>query len=161
VNLFVLHRDPVIAARSQCDRHVVKMTLETAQILSTAAHLLGQKAPYRPTHLLHPCVVWTAACRGNWNWAVAHGLALADEYRRRFGRTHKCATVLRWARRRGVGPKGSARRRPFVQAMPERYRGRDAVAAYRRYYVAEKARFATWRAPARPPGWWPRRDAVQ
>jgi hypothetical protein len=39
--------------------------------------------------------------------------------------------------------------------MPERYRGADAVAAYRRYYVGEKARFATWRPPSQPPRWWP------
>jgi len=161
VNLFVLHRDPATAARMQCDRHVVKMTLETAQILCSAAHLLGQKAPYKPTHRAHPCVLWTAAGRGNWRWVVTHGLALADEYERRFGRVHKSRPVLEWAAGRGVGPRGGERRRPFVMAMPEEYRGRDAVAAYRRYYFAEKARFARWRAPARPPGWWPRRLAVQ
>lgn len=161
MNLFVLHRDPVIAARWQCDRHVVKMTLETAQILCTAAHLLGQEAPYKPTHVKHPCVLWTAACRGNWRWVVAHGLALADEYERRFGRTHKSVPVLRWAARRGVGPRGSARRQPFVMAMPDEYRGRDPVAAYRRFYIGKKARFATWRAPGKPPAWWPRRLALQ
>ena len=155
MNLFVLHRDPRIAARWQCDRHVVKMTLETAQILCSAAHLLGQKAPYRPTHLGHPCVVWTAASRGNWRWVVAHGLALAEEYERRFGRRHKSLAVLRWAERSGAGPPAqSGRRRKFVMAMPEKYRGPDPVQAYRRFYQAEKARLAPWRAPARPPPWW-------
>jgi hypothetical protein len=158
LNLFVLHRDPAIAARWQCDRHVVKMTLEAAQILCSAAHLLGQRAPYRPTHLAHPCVIWAAASRGNWRWVVAHGLALAREYERRYGRPHRSLAVFRWAQGRGVGPPASSgRRRRFATAMPERYRAGDPVAAYRRFYAAEKARFATWRAPAKPPPWWPRR----
>ena len=152
MNLFVLHRDPAIAARWQCDRHVVKMTLEAAQILCSAAHLLGQRAPYKPTHLGHPCVVWTAASRGNWRWVVAHGEALAEEYRRRYGRVHKSAAIFRWARRHG--PRDARRRQPFAQAVPDAYRGPDAIRAYRRYYAGETRRFATWRAPSEPPPWW-------
>jgi len=155
VNLFILDRDPVIAARWQCDRHVVKMTLEAAQILCSAAHLLGQRAPYRPTHLQHPCVRWTAATRGNWRWVVEHGLALAAEYERRYGRAHKSSAVLRWAQRSGAGPPlDGGRRQRFAMAMPEKYQGSDPVASYRAYYLAEKARFATWRSPARRPPWW-------
>jgi hypothetical protein len=158
VNVFAVDRDPVRAARALCDRHVVKMTLETAQILCTAARTrLGVRAPYRPTHREHPCVAWAAARPANWEWLVRHGLALADEYERRFGRIHASRAVIsRMARVRPRG--GGARRQPFAQVMPERYRGRDAVASYRRYYVGEKARFATWRAPARAPRWWPAKE---
>jgi hypothetical protein len=154
LNLFVLHRDPAIAARWQCDRHVVKMTLEAAQILCSAAHLLGQRAPYKPTHLQHPCVVWTAATRGNWDWVVAHGEALAAEYRRRYGRTHQSARIFRWARSSRVGPRDHRRRQRFVVAAPAHFLGQDPVESYRRYYRGDKARFATWRAPSRPPPWW-------
>jgi hypothetical protein len=154
VNVFAVDRDPVRAARALCDRHVVKMTLETAQILCTAARaIFGQRAPYRPTHASHPCVAWAAARRANWDWLVSHGLALAAEYERRYGRVHTSRAVIARMARRGP-PRSSDRRQPFVQAMPEQYRGRDAVAAYRRYYAGEKARFATWKAPARPPRWW-------
>jgi hypothetical protein len=154
VNVFAVDRDPVRAARALCDRHVVKMTLETAQILCTAARTrLGRSAPYRATHSKHPCVEWAAARRANWRWLVRHGLALADEYERRFGRVHRSrAVIVRMGRLRP--PPSTGRRQPFVQAMPEQYRGPDAIAAYRRYYVGEKARFATWRRPARPPRWW-------
>jgi hypothetical protein len=154
VNVFAVDRDPVRAARALCDRHVVKMTLATAQILCTAARALGQRAPYRPTHVHHPCIAWAAECRANWRWLVRHGLALADEYTRRYGKVHpSCAVIATMSRR---GPRPSRRRRtPFAQAMPEAYRGPDAVEAYRRFYVGEKAPFATWRAPATPPRWWP------
>jgi hypothetical protein len=153
VNVFAVDRDPERAARALCDRHVVKMTLETAQILCSAARALGQRAPYRATHAHHPCVVWAGARRANWEWLVRHGLALADEFERRYGRVHPSRAVIARMARRGPPPSRS-RRMPFVQAMPEQYRGRDAIAAYRRYYAGEKARFATWKAPARPPRWW-------
>ena len=152
VNVFAVDRDPVRAARALCDRHVVKMTLEAAQILCTAARKLGREAPYRATHARHPCVEWAAARRANWDWLVRHGLALGDEYERRFGRVHASRAIIARVARRG--PRAGVRRQPFVQVMPEQYRGADAVAAYRRYYVAEKARFATWKTPARPPAWW-------
>lgn len=157
VNIFAVDADPVRAARSLCDRHVVKMTLEAAQILCSAARVhLGQPAPYRATHARHPCVAWAAARRGNWEWLVRHGLALADEYERRFGRVHRSrAVIARMARR---GPPPARRRQPFAQVMPEPYRGTDAVAAYRRYYVAEKAGFATWTPPARAPRWFGDRE---
>jgi hypothetical protein len=155
VNVFAVDRDPVRAGRALCDRHVVKMTLEAAQILCTAARTrLGRKAPYRPTHASHPCVAWAAARRENWDWLVRHGLALADEYERRFGRVHSSRAVIARMARLGPPARGG-RRQPFAQVMPERYRGPDAVAAYRRYYAAEKARLATWRPPARAPRWWP------
>jgi hypothetical protein len=154
VNVFAVDRDPVRAARALCDRHVVKMTLETAQILCTAARTrLGRHAPYRATHASHPCVAWAAARRENWAWLVRHGLALADEYERRFGRVHASRAVIERMAPLAPAPCGG-RRQPFAQVMPERYRGPDAVVAYRRYYAAEKGRFATWRAPARAPRWW-------
>jgi hypothetical protein len=159
VNVFAVDRDPARAARALCDRHVVKMTLETAQILCSAARVrLGQRAPYRATHGNHPCVAWAAARRANWEWLVRHGLALADEYERRFGRVHRCRAVLVAVARLGP-PRSRRRREPFAQVMPERYRGPDAVAAYRRYYVGEKLVFARWTPPARPPAWWPWRAA--
>ncbi len=156
MNLFAVHEDPIEAARALSDRHVVKMTLECAQILCTAARSLGQWAPYLPTHVKHPCVLWAGARRANWNWVVMHGLALAEEYERRYGRVHGSLPVLLWALLPEVGPRPSSHpRAPFAQAMPDHHKGPDAVAAYRRFYLAEKAGFATWRAPAQPPAWWP------
>jgi hypothetical protein len=141
------------------DRHVVKMTLETAQILCTAARQLGQWAPYLPTHVKHPCVLWTASRRANWDWTVQHGLALAEEYERRYGRLHGSLPVLLWACLPEIGPRASRKpRQPFPMAMPDEYRGADPVLAYRRYYRGEKAHFATWRQPAQPPTWWHKRS---
>ena len=68
MNIFVVDIDPSKAAQSLCDKHVVKMVLETAQILSTISG-----GPYRPTHANHPCVLWAGATKRNYLWLVEHG----------------------------------------------------------------------------------------
>jgi hypothetical protein len=40
MNIFILHEDPVVAAQMQCDKHVPKMVVESAQMLSTAHRML-------------------------------------------------------------------------------------------------------------------------
>ncbi len=155
MNIFALDRDPGRAARALGDRHVVKMTLETAQILCAVARLHGHSAPYRATHANPPCVLWAAERHANFRWLVLHGLALAEEYERRYGRKHRSGRVIRSLARRNVGPPADGKRRsPFALVMPETYRGRDRVAAYRSYYREEKAGIVSYRAPARAPRWW-------
>lgn len=144
MNIFVLDTNPVIAAQMQCNQHVVKMTLETAQILSTVAG-----GPYMPTHAKHPCTLWAGANRTNYNWLVMHGLALAEEYTRRYGRQHKSQAVIALLANRGAAlPIGIT---PFVQCMPDEFKDKDPVVAYRKYYRS-KAGFATWKT--QPPYWW-------
>lgn len=154
MNIFVLDLDPVVAARSQCDRHVVKMPLESAQMLSTVARQVGLDVGYRSTHARHPCTLWAGDSRQSFDWLVEHGRALCIEYTHRYGHQHACEAVIN-----GL-PLGDIRHRladvpmpAFAQAMPEVYRGRDAVEAYRRYYRGDKAGFATWRH-RQPPAWW-------
>ena len=148
MNIFVVDTDPRKAAQSLCDKHVVKMVLETAQILSTVSG-----GPYRPTHANHPCVIWAGSTRRNYLWLVEHGLELCREYTRRYGKIHKCQVVIESL----ANPPTEITRvglTPFVQCMPEEYRGPDVVEAYRRYYHADKSQFATWKT--QPPSWWVR-----
>ena len=50
MNIFILDYNPTNCARMHADKHVVKMVLETAQILSTALHSLGvEHSGYRST----------------------------------------------------------------------------------------------------------------
>lgn len=157
MNIFVLDTDPALAAVAQCDKHVVKMPLETAQLLCTTAALNGATdVRYKPTHRNHPCAIWARTSRANFDWLTAHGVALADEYTRRYGKTHASKSVIVDAiRHRVVIPDGALT--PFAQAMPDAYRAVDVVAAYRAYYLGAKRDIATWRAPAVVPSWW--RDA--
>jgi hypothetical protein len=153
MNIFVLDKDPRQAAEDACDKLVVKMVLETAQLLCSV--FPQGEAPYRRTHYNHPCSVWTREAMGNYHWLIEHGLALADEYRYRYGKTHKSEEVIRWCDTNWHrAPIPHDDRTPFAQAMPEQYRQYDAVEAYRAYYLGSKSRFAQWSKTRPAPYWW-------
>ena len=148
MNIFVLDRCPIKAAQYQCDRHVIKMVLETAQLLCTAF----DQAPYKKTHYNHPCAIWTRQARDNYTWLLHHGYALGDEYKQRYGKTHKSVDVLDWcSANMGTIVFPEISMTPFAQAMPDQYRNEDPVVAYRNYYIHEKFKIAKWKhnnAPA-------------
>jgi len=149
MNIFVLHTDPARAAQDHCDRHVVKMLLETAQLLCSV-HDPGE-APYRRTHYSHPCSVWARASLQNYDWLVGLGEALAREYTRRYGKVHKSQRVVEWAEQ-NVPDLPSTGQTPFVLAMPEEYKQDCPVRAYRAYYRGEKG-WARWDKIGNVPEW--------
>lgn len=170
MNIFILHTNPRAAARDLCDKHVVKMVLETAQILSavwhkhvspeTARAMCEARIIYMPTHMKHPCVEWAAATADNYAWLVTHGQELSAEYTKRYGKIHKCHAMLHALAAPPIALQHIKGRTPFVQCMPAEYRRLEAngqpadpVAAYRAYYKGAKAAFATWRHN-REPAWW-------
>lgn len=144
MNIFYLDTDPVLAAQYQHDKHVVKMILETAQILSTVLHKQGINDPllYKPTHANHPCTLWAGACDANYTWLVLHGEALCAEYTYRYGRTHKSAAVIAFAKTHAWG---TCPHTPPAQAMPPEYQcPHDPVQAYRAYYLGRKVEQSNW-----------------
>lgn len=155
MNIFVLNTDPARAAADHCDRHVVKMILEAAQILATVCQLHGKPGPMKSTHPNHPCTKWARASAENYRWLHAHLLALLAEYTARYGKIHAVERgdypAQLWQNRPDLPELGLT---PFAQCMPEPYRvPGDAVRAYRAYYLGEKRRFARW-AHSRTPAWY-------
>jgi len=148
MNIFVLHQDPTIAAQMACDKHVVKMVLETAQLLCSVV----ENAPYKRTHYNHPCAIWTRKSMSNVNWLVIHGLALCDEYTHRYGKVHKSQQVIEWCRDNiRIADHGLT---PFALAMPDVYHSDDVVDSYRRYYIYDKMKIAAWNKTRQAPHWW-------
>lgn len=142
-----------MAARFHSDQHVVKMVLETAQILCAALHRHAIPAPYKPTHLRHPCVLWVGDSLPHWQWTRSLGLELGTEYARRRGRVHASASVIASLPDQPNIPDRGWTDPP--QAMPDDFRRDDVVAAYRAYYAGAKSHFtdkgdATWTDCARP-----------
>ena len=129
MNIFILDYDPKLAASYLCDKHIVKMCLETAQILSTI-----NGGPYKSTHQNHPCTLWAAKSRGNYNWLVKHGLGIAEEYTKRFKKEHKSEDVIH-ALAEPLIPFSEEEMTPFALAMPENCKNEDPVIAYRIYYT--------------------------
>jgi hypothetical protein len=153
MNIFFLDRDPQIAASLHSDQHVIKMALETAQILCSALHRHGIEARYKPTHLHHPSVLWTGDSLSHWMWTRQLGLCLCAEYTFRWGKTHACQAVIESMPNPPAIPDMGWIDPP--QAMPDQYRMEESVLAYRAYYKGEKTVFpgkgpATWTKRARP-----------
>jgi hypothetical protein len=153
MNIFVLSTDPIQAAVYQCNKHVVKMIVETAQLLSSAHS--KDIAPYKHTHTNHPCAKWSRASLDNYRWLARHGIALCTEYTKRYSKIHKTQAVLIWLR--DNEPKiESVGMTPFAIAIKNTdYHNSDPVKAYQAYYIGDKKRFAKWAPRAKPPTWWP------
>lgn len=158
MNVFYLDQDPKLAAKWHCDKHVSKMIVESAQLLSTAIHVANSTLHrryglYKPTHLFHPCARWTRATRDNFQYVLDLGSALCEEFHDRFGNSHATQAILEIFYKKNLAAQispGELTLPPL--AMPEQYHNADPVHAYRIYYAAEKFKFAQWRAGIPP--WW-------
>lgn len=152
MNIFILDYDPNKAAKMQCDKHIVKMPLETAQLLCTV--FPEGKAPYKRTHYNHPCSIWVKTSEANFQWLIKHGIALCDEYTFRYGKTHKSKSVILWCLK-NIKKINFAKKRKtrFIQCFDERYKIGNSVESYREYYRCEKRTIAQWNKDRTPPRW--------
>ena len=96
MNIFVTSECPIECASALDNKRVIKMTLESTQMLCTALNELAgeQITQYKSTHVNHPCNIWARTSWNNWRWLYAHAMALATEYHKRYGKIHKCLGVL-------------------------------------------------------------------
>lgn len=158
MNIFVVDYNPVRAAKMLCDKHVVKMPLESAQILCSAFETC--KPPYKRTHINHPCSVWARSSRQNYQWLIQHALALCDEYTYRYGKIHKSREVILWCAKNvskiAFPRKGRTR---FVPCFDPKYQIGNVVESYREYYRHEKSRIATWKRDRPAPAWFAHHSA--
>ena len=142
MNIFFLDADPKYAAQMQCDKHVVKMVLETAQMLSTAARAQGHDVGYKSAYPKHPMTLWVNQSADNFRWAWLHGMSLAKEYTNRYDKIHKSQEILEQLENYATGDEAHITEPP--QCMPDQYKTDDYVTAYRDYYVGDKKRFAKY-----------------
>lgn len=177
MNIFVLDRDPVKAARYQCNKHIVKMILESATMLSNPfdnksginfCHINWDTPsskwvldirktyykPFRASWSKHPCTLWTKASRANYEWHLKFAMETCREYTRRYNKTHRCQHIIEWcADHIGELNFSTDGLTPFAQAMPVIYKNKDPVIAYRSYYKDQKFKFAKW-PDGSVPDWW-------
>ena len=160
MNIFYFDHDPVVAAQAQPSKMLVKMVLETAQVLSGAHRKLDGDGYadshnlYKLTHTNHPSSIWARETSENYLWLYRHFIALCEEYTERYFRVHLSETKLRDALAQIPFNIPVAKQTPITQAMPDKYKNEDGVLAYRQYCTYEKA-YANWdNAPHRKPDWW-------
>ena len=180
MNIFILDEDPRTAASMHCDKHVPKMVLESAQMLSTAHRLIDgtmYKAPsksgktmvkhwkhddpgmekllYKAVHMGHPCTLWSMESDANYNWHYKHFIALCDEYTYRYGKTHLTDTKLREALELTPYNIHKGPQTPFRLAMadfPECH-FQDPVVSYRAFYQTKQKRFSMVWSKRDIPSW--------
>ena len=140
MNIFYLDKDPITAAVVQYNKHVVKMILESAQMLCAAHHILGDPddVPYKLAHKNHPCTIWTRENSLHYDWLYEHMIALGNEYEDRYGKEHlsitKCKVPL-------ANQPENIPHEPFEQppqCMPDEYKDECSIQAYWNYYIGEK-----------------------
>jgi len=172
MNIFVVDTDPVESARSLFDKHIVKMPLESAQLLSTNHRVLDGRETrtpknrrtyvfdddresilYKATMMNHPCTVWTRTTLGNYKWLCAHGLELCLEYTRRYKKIHASQKVIQWCiDNEPTNIVKSSEVTKFALAMPEEYKEDNIINSYRKYYFFAKKNIASWKY-SKIPSW--------
>jgi len=160
-----------------CDKHIPKMILESAQMLSTAHRVLdgeeyidktangrsikrwrvplNEGVLYKATHVNHPCSVWGRQSAGNYIWLYGLFRDLSAEFEFRFGKKHATWLLLKDALKHvPVNINTREGSSDFVLAMPDSYKCDDAIQSYRNYYLGEKKDFAKWLRGREAPDWW-------
>lgn len=176
MNIFYIDKDPVIAAQWMVDKHVVKMILESAQLLSTAHRIIdgvetqGKSATgrnvkrwllsdarepvlYSATHINHPSAVWCRKSVENYNWLADHMFALLNEYTHRYNKHHKVEGDLSYMLQSPPHNLKEYDMTVMPSAMADEYKvSDDPLVNYRNYYKVGKARMHKW-TNRQPPEW--------
>ena len=180
MNIFILDNDPIKAAQQQCDKHVVKMIVESGQMLSTVhrmldgtmerrpsksgsmlqyfkhPHMQMENTLYKACHFNHPSTVWTRESLQNYIWHYDHFYALCIEYTYRYGKIHMTDTKLRKALKQfpiNIPDIGSSKFKLAMGSNPECI-FEDAVKSYRAFYHTKEDRFKLVWSKRPIPDWW-------
>ena len=149
MNIFFLHFDQRICAMWHLNKHVVKMVLETLQMLCAVWHISDSEhkiftPPYKLAHKNHPCTIWARESLENYNWLMTLGTELCKEYTYRYGKVHSCEKHF-YEMMKFTPPIPSKGFTNPAQAMPDIYKDKDPVVAYRHYYFFEKYNIHSWK----------------
>lgn len=172
MNIFALDKNPKLCAQYHNNKHLVKMLVESVQLLSSAYYTLGQFGPvllmskerldsfpresgfYKLTHRNHPSAIWTRSTIQNWKWLLELTKELAIEYTFRYGKNHSVESILEWMESNKPNLPDTMLE-DFSLAMPEQYHPintkiNDTVFSYRLYYLFDKPHLADWGSRGEP-----------
>jgi len=143
MNIFLLDWNPRMAAQYHCDKHVIKMIIETAQMLYSAHWSLNSPLPvgaYKLAHKNHPCSIWVRQSISNYMWLCSLGIWLCREYKHRYGehKTHKTEAHILWLLHNPPIGIPYLKMTTPAQAMPDEYKNSDPIKAYQKFYLESK-----------------------
>jgi hypothetical protein len=159
MNIFILDWDVKKCTQYHVDKHVVKMILETAQLLCGVHHVTDEvttkyrpstdQVPYKLSHKNHPCAIWARKSLSNYLYLCELGLELSKEYTHRYGKQHKSEMVILWC----IMNKPNIPDIGFTEpskAMPDEFKVDSVVESYRNYYMGAKSDLAAWKNREKP-----------
>jgi hypothetical protein len=151
MNIFFLHLMPYLCAIYHVDKHVVKMCLESCQILCSVHYMVNSKykPPYKLTHKNHPCCVWVRKSLANYKWLVEMSIELCKEYTFRYGKIHKCQAYIEELGKNLPPIEDIGFTAPAL-AMPDEYKDKlhcteSSIESYRNYYYFSKYKLHSWK----------------
>jgi len=168
MNIFYLSKDPIECAQRHCDKHVVKMIIEYAQLMSTAHRVLDgemyigktannrkikrwqhydavmEETLYKASHINHPSTIWTRDSLNNYNWLYKMWVSLGEEYTYRYGKQHATISKLKEVLQYPPDNIGSTSFKQPTQAMPDDCKHESSLIAYTNYYKLHKTHIAKW-----------------
>lgn len=171
MNIFFLDKDPAVCAKMHVDKHVVKMVIEYAQLLSTAHRIIDgdmyigkttlgrnikrwrhpdpvlENILYKASHIGHPSQKWCMENEDNYQWLASLWVELCKEYTYRYGKVHMTQHKLDGILQNSPKNLKSGVWRqppPAMSHYPECIVEGDSIASYHNYYVAAKKSFAIW-----------------
>ncbi len=173
MNIFYIDVSPAQCAQWMVDRHVVKMILETCQLLSTAHRVLdgtptqsksktGRKVTryvlddyrepvtYQATHINHPSSVWCRESIQNYEWLHDHLGALLTEYTHRYNKIHSCVPLSETLKTAPLNIKHGLFTQPTPAMDASFIISQDSVENYRNYYKQGKVHLFAWTNREKP-----------
>ena len=158
MNIFFLSQDPKECAQSYFDKHVTKMITEMVQILCCVYYFTNPEIPeqfelfYKKTHYNHPSCKWARESIVNFNYIILLVIELNKEHQYRYSpkNEHKSMRVLEILQK--FPPTlPNLGLTPIKLAMPEQFKQKDVVEAYRNYYMSEqKQHLRSWKKRSVP-----------
>lgn len=170
MNIFFLDENPKLSAQYHVDKHVIKMILETAQLLCGVHHIVNQspdnlrtstvQVPYKLSHKNHPCAIWVRESLSNYLYLCELGFELGKEYTYRYGKKHKSINVIEWCLINKPNIQDIGFTTPSM-AMPDEFKSVSVVESYRNYYVGGKSNLSFWKNREKPEWYSDREKSIQ
>lgn len=175
MNIFYLHPSPSVCATYHCDKHICKMIIEYAQLLSTAHRVLdgspyydlskkGRRVKrfklseplnsslYLACHINHPSSIWVRKSQSHYKWLYSLFVCCCTEYTNRYKKVHKTEGLKEHLLQLPKNISDSCWEDP-PKAMPDEYKEDDTIQSYHNYYIGDKVSFAKWTHPSTIPKW--------
>lgn len=172
MNIFYTDKDPKLCATNQCDQHVIKMSTEYGQMLSTAHRVLDGKSYieksinnrkltrwklddereqvlWKACHVNHPSNIWLRESKENYMWLFLLWSFTVKEYHNRYGKVHKSIELYDFVKRPPLHILLEGWSEPPL-AMPEEYKTKSTVQSYINFYNGSKSKFAQWKFSQKP-----------